>query len=62
MKSLLLLLDVYLLLSTVGNAQTKKPVRKITVPGKSASDIKSSIVSTLSEFSYFSYYQLANRL
>lgn len=90
MKRLLLLLALCLSLSTVGNAQTKKPVRKttqhrttqpvtktpeppstngkfkyyygegflndtdkkdfvvITVPGKSASDIKSSIVSTLS--------------
>ena len=90
MKRALLLLAVCLSLSVVGNAQTKKPVRKatqtritqpvaktpeppsangkfkyyyaegflndtdkkdfvvITVPGKTVSDIKSSIVSTLS--------------
>lgn len=88
MKRALLLLTVCLSLSVVGNAQTRKPLKKtttpvsqvpappsangkfkfiyskerdgffnntdnkdfviITVPGKSASDIKSSIISTLS--------------
>ncbi len=85
MKRALLLLAVCLSLSVVGNAQTKKPVRKttttvkkapvepsangkfkfnvkgflcdidqkdfviVTAPGKSASDIKSSILSSLSD-------------
>ena len=84
MKKLLMLLAVCLSLSTVGNAQTKKPVKRgtktvaktskepsangkfkfcpdgffhetdkkdyviITAPGKSVSDIKSSIMSSLS--------------